>query len=85
MRGHAEACGGMRVVSDFRAVTACTRPPCTLRYEPAIFFHSEEQRVAALASRQQLQAKLGNPVAARVRPADEFWPAADEHQVGLRR
>ena len=62
-------------------------------YEPAVFYHDEEQRRAALESRATLQERLsveheaahgtvdGAPViVTRVRPAAPFWPAANEHQ-----
>ena len=55
-------------------------------YAPAIFFHSDAQRDAALASRAKLERRLSNEagrrveVVTRVKPADEFWVAAPEHQ-----
>jgi peptide-methionine (S)-S-oxide reductase len=57
------------------------------QYEPCIFFHSDQQREAALASRGAVQAQLAAQrgdsvlVVTRVRPAEEFWVAEDEHQV----
>lgn len=65
------------------------------QYEPAIFYHSAEQRAAALATKERVQAALDDAAGAprpgtstshrtsvmtRVRPAAEFWPAAEEHQ-----
>ena len=64
------------------------------QYEPVIFYHSEEQRLAAVESRARLQAELdrhgvtnlaaergsGSRVVTRIRPAAEFWVAAAEHQ-----
>lgn len=55
-------------------------------YAPAIFFHSDAQRDAALASRAKLERRLSDEagrrveVVTRVEPADEFWVAALEHQ-----
>lgn len=55
-------------------------------YEPAIFFHSAEQRDAALATRAQKQHAMSEAagraveVVTRIRPAREFWVASDQHQ-----
>ena len=57
-------------------------------YEPAVFYHSWEQREMALSSRAELQARIsaGAPspaeaqVVTRVRPSTQFHLAAEEHQ-----
>ncbi len=52
------------------------------QYQSAIFYHSDEQRQQALASKQALEASLdnGQPAVTAVRPAQEFYPAEDYHQ-----
>ena len=46
------------------------------QYRSAIFFHSEEQRQAAEASRDAAQTHLGKPIVTEIVPAATFWPAA---------
>ena len=53
------------------------------QYRPVIFYHSEAQRVAAIASRDRLAASglYGDrPVVTEILPALEFWRAEDCHQ-----
>lgn len=53
------------------------------QYRPVIFYHSETQRAAALASRDRLAASglFGDrPVVTEILPATEFWRAEDCHQ-----
>jgi len=52
------------------------------QYRSAIFYHDEEQRKAAEASKTALEAsgKLKGPIATQIVAADEFWPAEDYHQ-----
>ena len=53
------------------------------QYRPAIFWHTEEQRVTAMASRDRLAAsgKYGDkPVVTEILPASEFWRAEEHHQ-----
>lgn len=51
-------------------------------YRTAIFYHSDEQKLLAEASRQALEAsgRFGAPVVTSILPAGEFWPAEDYHQ-----
>lgn len=51
-------------------------------YRPAIFYHSEAQRIAAEKSRDKLQAsgRFANPIAVEIAPADVFYPAEEYHQ-----
>jgi len=51
-------------------------------YRPAIFFHSEEQKEVALASKAALEAsgKFDKPIVVPVQPAEDFWVAEDYHQ-----
>jgi peptide methionine sulfoxide reductase msrA/msrB len=52
------------------------------QYETAIFYHDEAQKKAAEASKKKLEdsKKFSRPVATRIRPAAEFYPAEDYHQ-----
>jgi peptide-methionine (S)-S-oxide reductase len=52
------------------------------QYRSAIFYHSEEQRRAAEASRKALDEskRLGAPVVTAIEPAGVFYPAEAYHQ-----
>ena len=52
------------------------------QYRTAIFFHSEEQRAQAEASKAHLQAsgKLSRPIATEITKASTFWKAEEYHQ-----
>lgn len=52
------------------------------QYRTAIFYHSDEQKAAAEASRDEINAsgRFGKPVAAAIEPARKFFPAEDYHQ-----
>ena len=50
------------------------------QYMSAIFFHNEEQRQEAEASKAALQAKLPQPIATLILQAPTFWMAEDYHQ-----
>jgi len=45
-----------------------------------IFYHSEEQRALAVASKQRQEAKLGLSVVTEIVPFARFYPAEDYHQ-----
>jgi peptide-methionine (S)-S-oxide reductase len=49
------------------------------QYRAEIFYHDEAQRVAAEASRKEMEKKFG-VVAVKVTPASTFYPAEDYHQ-----
>jgi peptide-methionine (S)-S-oxide reductase len=49
-------------------------------YRSAIFFHSEEQRAAAEASRDAAQTHVAKEIVTEIVPASTFWPAEDYHQ-----
>ncbi|MFO7956967.1 MAG: peptide-methionine (S)-S-oxide reductase MsrA [Candidatus Brocadiia bacterium] len=55
------------------------------QYRSAIFYHNEEQREAAEASKKALDesGRHDNPVVTRIEPAGEFWRAEEYHQQYL--
>ncbi len=57
------------------------------QYRSVIFYHSEEQRRVAEASRARLEAAKAydRPIVTRIEPAGTFWPAEDYHQDYFRR
>lgn len=51
------------------------------QYRSAIFYHSEEQRKTAEASKQGFATKLwDDPIVTEVTPASTYYPAEDYHQ-----
>lgn len=52
------------------------------QYRSVIFYHTEEQRVQAEASKRALEAsgKFSDPVVTEISPAPEFYPAEKYHQ-----
>lgn len=52
------------------------------QYRTAIFYHSEEQKRLALASKESLEksGKFLKPIVTEIVPAAEFYPAEDYHQ-----
>lgn len=57
------------------------------QYRSAIFYHSEAQKAAAEASRDALNAsgRFTEPVATKLEPAGDFFPAEDYHQEFYRK
>ena len=53
------------------------------QYRSVIFVEDEEQRAAAEASRERVQARLSKPVATVIEDAPTFWEAEDYHQQFL--
>jgi peptide-methionine (S)-S-oxide reductase len=53
------------------------------QYRSVVFFHDEEQRAAAEASKEREQAHYRRPIVTLVEPAQTFWPAEDYHQQYL--
>lgn len=51
-------------------------------YRSAIFYHSEEQRQAAIEVIAEISdaGLYNNPIVTEVRPFEKFWPAEDYHQ-----
>lgn len=52
------------------------------QYRPAIFYFDEAQRVAAEASKAEMQAEgpFAAPIIVPIQPAEPFWVAEDYHQ-----
>ncbi|KAJ1983678.1 hypothetical protein H4R33_004659 [Dimargaris cristalligena] len=53
------------------------------QYRSAIFYHSDEQKQLAEASKQEHQADIGKPVVTEIVPAGKFYPAEETHQAYL--
>lgn len=50
------------------------------QYRSAIFYHSEEQKKAAEASKVEVQSMFDAPIVTEIAPASEFYLAEDYHQ-----
>ena len=50
------------------------------QYRSCIFYETEDQRLAAEASKAQIQKSWKNPVVTEIAPLDKFYPAEDYHQ-----
>ncbi len=52
------------------------------QYRASIFYHTEEQKQLALASKQALEqsGKYNKPIATEIAPASTFYPAEEYHQ-----
>lgn len=50
------------------------------QYRAGIFYHGEEQKKAAEASKAKVGKMFSKPVATIIRQASEFYPAEDYHQ-----
>jgi len=50
------------------------------QYRAAIFYHDEEQRRLAEASKQAVQARFRQPIQTEITPAGPFYKAEDYHQ-----
>jgi peptide-methionine (S)-S-oxide reductase len=57
-------------------------PDVGTQYRSVIFYHNEEQRTAAVASREKLgkRGRHKNPIVTEIRPASEFFRAEEYHQ-----
>ena len=58
-------------------------PDIGTQYRSVIFTNSDEQRVAAEASKERQQAKHRKPIATSIEPATGFYMAEDYHQCYL--
>ena len=52
------------------------------QYRSAIFYHNEEQKQAADASKERLEksGRFRKPIVTRIEPAQKFWRAEEYHQ-----
>jgi peptide-methionine (S)-S-oxide reductase len=50
------------------------------QYRSAIFYGSEAEKQAALASKAKYEKQLGKPIVTEIVPAGPFYPAEDYHQ-----
>ena len=57
------------------------------QYRSAIFFHDQDQRESATASKLQLEAQgtFTRPIVTQIEPAGTFWEAEDYHQQYLQK
>lgn len=57
-------------------------PDVGTQYRSAIFYHSEEQKELAQASKERLEksGQFKQPIVTEITPAPEFWKAEDYHQ-----
>jgi len=60
-------------------------PDWGTQYRSAIFFHTPEQQIAALASKESLEKtrRYSKPIVTQIVPAVTFFPAEDYHQQYL--
>jgi peptide-methionine (S)-S-oxide reductase len=58
-------------------------PDVGSQYRSVIFVHDAEQRAAAEASREAVQARFTRPVVTQIEDAQPFWEAEDYHQQYL--
>jgi len=54
--------------------------PYSRQYMAAVFYHNDEQKELAFASRDRVAAELGEPIFTEVLPAGAFYLAEDYHQ-----
>lgn len=53
------------------------------QYRGGIYYHSEDQRVAAEAAKARMQQQHSKPVVTEILPAAKWWPAEHYHQQYL--
>jgi peptide-methionine (S)-S-oxide reductase len=58
-------------------------PDVGSQYRSVVFVHDNEQRAAAEASREAVQARFTRPVVTQIEDAPPFWEAEDYHQQYL--
>ncbi len=58
-------------------------PDFGTQYRSVIFYHSDEQRKIALASKEKAQKKYGKPIATQIVPRATFYKAEEYHQQYL--
>lgn len=50
------------------------------QYRSAIFYHSDEQKQAAVESKERFSQGYPKPIVTQITPAVRFWPAEEYHQ-----
>lgn len=55
-------------------------PNIGMHYRSAIFYHSDEQKVAAEVSKATQQKQYMRPIVTQILPAEPFWKAENYHQ-----
>lgn len=50
------------------------------QYRSAIFYHDDEQRELAEASKAEMEERFDQEIATQIVPANTFWPAEEYHQ-----
>jgi peptide-methionine (S)-S-oxide reductase len=57
------------------------------QYRSVVFYHNDEQRRLAEESKKNLQesGRFRRPIATRLEPVDNFWPAEEYHQQYFRK
>ncbi|MCA8863473.1 MULTISPECIES: peptide-methionine (S)-S-oxide reductase MsrA [unclassified Halomonas] len=50
------------------------------QYRSAIFYHDDEQRELAEASKAEMEERFDREIATQIAPANTFWPAEEYHQ-----
>jgi peptide-methionine (S)-S-oxide reductase len=58
-------------------------PDIGSQYRSAIYFHSEEQREQAEASKSEAQSRFPRPIATEITDAGPYFPAEEYHQKYL--
>lgn len=60
-------------------------PDVGSQYRSVVFYHDEQQRGLAHATKEEKQKELGKEVVTEISPAKTFWRAEDDHQEYLKR
>jgi peptide-methionine (S)-S-oxide reductase len=57
------------------------------QYRSVIFYHSPEQEMAAMASKERVEksGRFNRPVVTQIEPAPNFWRAEEYHQHYLQK
>ncbi|UCC23764.1 MAG: peptide-methionine (S)-S-oxide reductase MsrA [Planctomycetota bacterium] len=55
-------------------------PDVGSQYRSAIFYHNQDQRIAAENSKQNAQTRFTKPIVTEITPATEFYKAEEYHQ-----
>ena len=50
------------------------------QYRSGIYYHTEEQKTKAIASKQKRQSKYSSPIVTEILPAAIWYPAEEYHQ-----